>query len=151
MAIPDPNNGGSRRRPAFTLIEVLVVIVVISVLAAIVGPEVFRHVDTANEAAARTQIESLGAALDSYRLDNGRYPTTAQGLDALREIPTADPRPTNWRGPYLTREVPLDPWDAPYVYVSPGAMNTHSYDLMSLGGDGQMGGEGVDADITNWD
>jgi general secretion pathway protein G len=139
-----------RQRPGFTLIEILVVIAVISVLAALVAPNVFRHVGTAKDAAARSQIEMLGAALDAYRLDNGRYPVTAQGLDALWQEPTAEPRPTNWRGPYLRKAVPLDPWGNPYIYVSPGELSPHGYDLLSLGADGLPGGEGDDADITSF-
>src|SRR5918996_1982074 len=140
-----------RARNGFTLIEILVVIAVISVLAALVAPNVFRHVGTAKDAAARSQIEMLGAALDAYRLDNGRYPTAAQGLDALWTEPAAEPRPTNWRGPYLRKAVPLDPWNNAYVFLSPGEVNRQGYDLLSLGADGQPGGEGEDADIVNWE
>jgi len=135
-------------RPGFTLIEILVVIVVISLLAALVAPNVFRHVGTAKDAAAKSQIEMLGAALDAYRLDNGRYPTTEQGLEALWTEPTLEPRATNWRGPYTRKAIPLDPWNNPYVYVSPGQLNRMGYDLMSYGADGVVGGEGEDADIT---
>lgn len=138
------------RRGGFTLIEIVVVITVIAIMATLVAPNVFRHVGTAQDATARTQIEMLGAALDAYRLDNGRYPTTQQGLLALREAPSAEPRPRNWRGPYLRRDVPLDPWDAAYVYRSPGDENANGFDLMSYGADGQPGGEGDGADITNW-
>jgi general secretion pathway protein G len=141
----------SNTRSGFTLIEILVVIVVISVLAALVGPVVFKHVGAAKDAAARQQMESLGAALDSYRLDNGRYPSTVQGLDALMMVPNAEPRPVNWRGPYLRKAVPLDPWGNPYVYASPGQVNPNGYDLASLGADGQPGGEGEDADVTSWE
>ena len=91
---------------------------------------------------------SAGAALDAYRLDNGRYPTTAQGLEALYTLPTAEPRPTNWRGPYLRKRVPVDPWTNPYIFESPGKVNTTGYDLISLGADGAPGGEGEDADIA---
>lgn len=136
-----------RARPGFTLIEVLVVIAVISVLAALVAPNVFRHVGTAKDAAARSQMEMLGAALDAYRLDNGRYPTTRQGLDALWREPTQDPRPTGWRGPYLRKAVPNDPWGTPYIYTSPGERSPRGFDLLSLGADGVPGGEGEDADI----
>ena len=139
------------RRSGFTLIEILVVIAVISLLAALVAPNIFRHVGTAKDAAARSQIEMLGAALDAYRLDNGRYPTTAQGLDALWTEPAAEPRPTNWRGPYLRKAVPLDPWNNAYVFLSPGEVNRQGYDLLSLGADGEPGGEGDDADIVNWE
>jgi general secretion pathway protein G len=138
-----------RARGGFTLIEILVVIAVISLLAALVAPNVFRHVGTAKDAAARSQIEMLGAALDAYRLDNGRYPTTDQGLEALWEEPTAEPRPSNWRGPYLRKAVPMDPWNSPYLYASPGELHANGYDIVTLGADGQPGGEGEDADITN--
>lgn len=140
----------ARARRAFTLIELLVVIGVLGILAALVAPNVFRHVSSAKDVAARSQIELLGAALDAYRLDNDRYPTTAQGLEALRREPTSDPVPTNWRGPYLRKEVPTDPWGHPYVYRSPGVANPWSYDLLSYGRDGREGGDGEDADITNW-
>jgi general secretion pathway protein G len=138
-----------RARSGFTLIEILVVIAVIAVLAALVAPNVFRHVGAAKEAAARSQIEMLGAALDAYRLDNGRYPTTVQGLKALWEQPDLEPRPSNWRGPYLRKQVPQDPWGNGYVYVSPGEQNARGYDLTSLGADGHRGGEVEDSDIPN--
>src|SRR5512141_1071908 len=98
----------SRARSGFTLIELLVVIVVLGVLASLVAPNIFRHVGTAKETTARAQIEMLGAALDAYRLDTGRYPTTEQGLAALWQEPTTEPRATTWRGPYLRKAVPLD-------------------------------------------
>ena len=136
-------------RRAFTLIEILVVIVVIAILATLVAPSVFQHVGEAKETTAKSQIEMIGAGLDAYRLHNGAYPTTEQGLTALWEAPSIDP-PARWRGPYLRKQVPLDPWDHPYVYVSPGEVNPNGYDLMSLGADGQPGGEGENADITSW-
>ena len=138
------------RRAGFTLIELLVVIVVIGMLAALVAPNVFSHVGTSKVAAARSQIELLGAALDAYRLDSDYYPTEAQGLEALRREPLAEPRPRGWRGPYLKKDVPLDPWGRAYVYRSPGVVNPSSYDLLSLGRDGQEGGEGEDADVSSW-
>jgi general secretion pathway protein G len=141
----------ARARGGFTLIEILVVIAVIAVLAALVAPNVFRHVGAAKDAAARSQMEMLGAALDAYRLDNGRYPTTAQGLEALWDEPAVEPRPTNWRGPYLRKRVPPDPWGNPYLYAYPGELNARGYDLLSLGADGQPGGEGEDTDIKNWE
>jgi general secretion pathway protein G len=150
MASPGERRGLRARRAGFTLIEILVVIAVIAVLAALVAPNVFRHVGTAKDAAARSQIEMLGAALDAYRLDNGRYPTTAQGLDALWQQPTLEPRPTNWRGPYLRKSVPADPWGNAYVYLSPGEVNERGYDLVSYGADGVPGGEDEDADITSY-
>lgn len=145
-------NGKRRRgrKAGFTLIEILVVIAVLAMLAALVAPNVFQHVGTAKDATARSQIELLGAALDAYRLDNGRYPTTEQGLDALQRQPVSEPIPSNWRGPYLRKEVPVDPWGTPYIYLSPGEVNPRGYDLLSLGADGVPGGEEEDADIVSW-
>jgi len=134
-------------RRGFTLIEMLVVIVVITVLASLVGPMVFRNVGDLKVAAARAQIELLGLALEQYRLDNDYFPSTAQGLAALRELPIGDPPVRNWRGPYLRKAVPLDPWGRAYVYVSPGVVNPQSYDLSSYGRDGQPGGVGEDEDL----
>jgi len=111
----------------FTLIEILVVIIVLGLLAALVGPRILGRVSEAKSAAARTQIELLGLALDNYRLDNGSYPTTEQGLAALQVIPTRDPIPLNWRGPYLRKAVPLDPWGRAYLYKSPGEQNASGY------------------------
>lgn len=145
-----------RLRPArptssgFTLIEILVVIVVLGVLATLVAPNVFRHVGSAKESAARSQIEMLGAALDAYRLDNSRYPTTEQGLAALWDDPGGDPHSKRWRGPYLKKAVPVDPWGNAYVYRSPGEHSRLGYDLLSRGADGRPGGEGEDADVTSW-
>ena len=137
-------------RAGFTLIEILVVIAVIAMLAALVAPNVFQHVGTAKDATARSQIELLGAALDAYRLDNGRYPTGDQGLEALQVQPTIQPLPTNWRGPYLRKAVPVDPWGFPFIYLSPGEINPRRYDLLSLGADGEPGGEGEDTDVVSW-
>ena len=137
------------KRSGFTLIEILVVIVVIAILATLVAPNVFQHVGAAKDATAKSQIEMLGAALDAYRLDAGAYPTTQQGLQSLVEVPTVD-APTSWRGPYLRKAVPLDPWRRPYVYLSPGEVNTTGYDLLSYGADGLPGGEGDNADVLSW-
>ena len=139
-----------QNRAGFTLIEILVVIAVIAMLAALVAPNVFQHVGTAKDATARSQIELLGAALDAYRLDNGRYPTTDQGLEALRVHPNIQPLPSSWNGPYLRKDVPLDPWGLPYLYLCPGEINIRNYDLFSLGADGEVGGEGEDADVVSW-
>jgi len=141
----------TRDRLGFTLIEILVVIIVLGVLAALVAPNVFSHVGTAKDVAARSQIELFGAALDAYRLDNDGYPSTTQGLEALRREPLSDPRPRNWRGPYLRKEIPLDPWGRPYEYRSPGVANPWAYDLVSYGRDGQEGGEGENADVRSWE
>jgi general secretion pathway protein G len=139
----------SSHRSGFTLIEILVVIVVIAILATLVAPNIFQHVGAAKDATAKSQIEMLGAALDAYRLDNGRYPSTEQGLNALWEKPTVDP-PTNWRAPYLRKPVPVDPWGRPYMYLFPGQVNTEGYDLLSYGADGKPGGTGEDADLLSW-
>ena len=135
----------------FTLIELLVVISVIAILAGLVGPMVFRNVGDAKVSAARAQIELFALALDQYRLDNDFYPGSTQGLAALRERPTGDPEARNWRGPYLRKAIPLDPWGRPYNYQSPGQANPDSYDLLSLGRDGQPGGNGEDADVMSWE
>jgi general secretion pathway protein G len=142
-------SGLNRRRSGFTLIEILVVIVVIAILATLVAPNIFQHVGAAKSATAKSQIEMLGAALDAYRLDNGRYPSTEQGLNALWEKPTIDP-PANWRAPYLRKPVPLDPWGHPYAYLFPGQVNTTGYDLLTYGADGKPGGDNEDADILSW-
>jgi general secretion pathway protein G len=126
-----------------------VVIVVIAVLATFVAPNLFRNVDDAKVATARAQIESLATALDTYRLDNGRYPTTAQGLGALWQKPMIDP-PANWTEPYVRKAVPDDPWGRPYVYEAPGRVNPTGFDLLSYGADGKPGGEGDNADILSW-
>ena len=129
----------------FTLIELMVVLVIIGVLAALIVPNVLERADDARISAARTDVRSLQQALRLYRLDNLRYPTAEQGLAALVSRPSAEAAP-NWR-PYLDR-LPQDPWGRPYVYANPG---THSeVDVLSLGADGRPGGEGVNADVGSW-
>jgi len=140
----------TRSRHGFTLIELLVVIAIIATLAAVVAPSIFRNVGDAKVSAAKSQIELLALALNSYRLDNDAFPSTDQGLEALREPSTTGDAPRNWKGPYLSRVVPVDPWGRPYLYVSPGHVNAQSFDLYSLGKDGREGGDGEDADITSW-
>jgi general secretion pathway protein G len=130
----------------FTLIELLVVIVVLGLLVGLVGPRLFGRVGQSKTAAARAQIELLGAALDQYRLDVGAYPTGAQGLGALQ----ANPNVTNWNGPYLKRAVPADPWGQPYKYQCCPGQNG-DYDLWSEGADAAPGGEGESADVASWD
>jgi general secretion pathway protein G len=134
-----------RNQRGFTLMELLVVIIIIGVLAALVGPKFFGRVDEAKQKAAKAQIELFGAALDGLRLDVGRYPTTEEGLKALREKPAGM---DNWKGPYLPKEIPADPWGSPYVYKSPGANG--DYDLISFGKDKAEGGDGDNRDIVSW-
>lgn len=130
----------------FTLIELMVVIIILGILATLVGPKMFGRVDEAKQKAAATQIELFGTALDSFRLDVGRYPTTAEGLEALiNPVSGLD----SWNGPYLKKRViPLDPWGNPYVYESPGRYS--DYDLISYGADKMEGGEDVNEDIVSW-
>ena len=137
-------------RAGFTLIEMLVVIIVIGLLAGLVGPRILGRVSEARTATAHTQIELFGLALDNYRLDNGGYPTTEQGLAALQEKPARDSVALNWRGPYLKKAIPSDPWGRPYNYASPGEHSPTTYDLWTFGRDGQEGGEGDDADVVSW-
>lgn len=140
----------SRARNGFTLIELLVVIAIIATLAAVVAPAVLGNVGDAKRSAAKSQIQILTLALDQYRLDNGTYPTSAQGLVALEVAPAGDASVPNWRGPYLRQAIPLDPWGRPYLFVSPGVQNPTGFDLYSLGNDGRAGGTGDDADVTSW-
>lgn len=135
------------RRSGFTLLEVMVVILVLGLLAGLVGPQIFGRVSEARTTTAGTQLELLGVALDNYRLDNGFYPTTEQGLEALRERPARAPTPANWRGPYLRKAVPPDPWGRPYVYRSPPEGGGAGFELKTLGADGVPGGGGEDADV----
>ena len=132
----------------FTLIELLVVILILSLLVAIVAPRILGRTDEARKTAAQVQIKQLEGALNLFRLDNGFYPTTEQGLEALVTKPTISPIPSKWReGGYLPK-VPQDPWGKNFVYLSPG---THGeYDLVCYGADGEPGGEGKDEDIQNW-
>ena len=128
----------------------LVVLAIIATLAAVVAPAIFRNAGDAKIQAARSQIETFGLALDAYRLDSDTYPSSDQSLGALWEKPTSGELPRNWRGPYLRRRVPDDPWGRPYIYAAPGKQNPTTYDLYTLGRDGKRGGAGEDADITSW-
>jgi general secretion pathway protein G len=137
---------GAARTRGFTLIELMVVLVIIGVLAALIVPNVLDRADDARVTAAKTDIANLGQALKLYKLDNQRYPTAAQGLQALVAKPTTDPVPANWR-PYLEK-LPGDPWGRPYHYLQPGIKG--EVDVLSFGADGKAGGEGKDADIGSW-
>jgi general secretion pathway protein G len=138
------------RRAGFTLIELLVVIAIIATLATVVAPDLIRHVSTAKSQAARSQIDALSLALEAYRMDNDRYPTTAEGLTALRVPPGSKISQLKWNGPYLRRDVPADPWGRAFVYLAPGAANPQSFDLFTLGRDGIAGGQKEDGDVTSW-
>jgi general secretion pathway protein G len=136
---------GSLNDRGFTFFEILVVVTIIGLLAALVGPKLWNRISGGKQVAAKAQIELFGTALDAFRLDIGRYPTTEEGLKALREKPSgAD----NWTGPYLPKEIPLDPWKNPFVYKCPGEHG--DYDLISYGADKVEGGEGESQDVVSW-
>ena len=137
-----PKNPGR----GFTLIEMLVVLVIIGMLAALVGPKLFGRVDSSKVKTAEVQIKMFKGSLETFRLDVGRFPTQAEGLLVLNQAPTDERVRAKWRGPYLDQEVPLDPWGNPYLYSLPGA-NGQPFALYSFGGDGKRGGEGTDADV----
>jgi len=142
----DRKSERARRAPnGFTLIELLIVMIILGLLAALVAPKMFQKVGSSKQKAAKAQIAMLGTALDAFRLDVGSYPSADEGLDALRKNPNRE----TWDGPYLPKDVPRDPWGHPYVYRSPGEHG--DYDLVSLGADGQDGGEGENADVLSWD
>ncbi len=133
------------RFQGFTLLELLVVMVIIGLLAAYVGPKYFSQIGKSEVKTAKAQIVGFEKALQQYRLDVGRYPTTEEGLQALMTKPA---NVSKWGGPYLEKKLPNDPWDRPYIYVSPGEHG--DVDISSMGRDGRPGGDGLDADITNW-
>ena len=135
----------------FTLIELLVVILILGLLAGIIGPRLFGHTDEAKQTKARVQIENLGSALKMYKIDNDRFPTTEQGLEALVSQPQSGNVPKKWKkGGYLAKkQIPLDPWGNEYVYLSPGVND--DFDITSYGADGAPGGEGIDRDINSWE
>lgn len=132
----------------FTLIEVMVVVVILGVLAALIVPKIMGRPDEARAAAARQDIATLMQALKLYRLDNRRYPTTEQGLQALVSRPAAAPVPENWKAGGYVERLPLDPWGKPYQFLNPGLRG--EIDVFSFGADGIAGGEGTDGDIGNW-
>jgi general secretion pathway protein G len=134
-----------RNKRGFTLVELLIVMVIIGMLAALVFPRLIPKVGKGKQSAAKAQIELLGQALDQFRLDTGRYPTTSEGLNAL----AANPGIPNWDGPYLRKALPNDPWGRPYHYEAPGSHG--DYDLLSYGADGSPGGEEENKDIASWE
>lgn len=136
----------SKIQKGFTLLELMVVLVIIGVLGALIAPNVLGRADEARVTAAKTDISNIMQALKLYKLDNHRYPTTEQGLQALVERPSSGPTPANWKS-YLDK-LPADPWKTPYQYLNPGVKG--EVDVMSFGADGKSGGEGNDADIGSW-
>lgn len=147
---PIPMTPGSAARghdAGVTLIEMMVVLVIIAIVAALIVPNVIGRPDEARATVARTDVRTIAASLEMYRLDNRGYPTTTQGLEALVSRPAAPPAPPNWASGGYLPQLPTDPWGNPYLYRSPG--ETGPYDLISLGADGEPGGEGVDADIVS--
>ena len=135
-----------RSRAGVTLIEMLVVVMIIALFAALVAPSMFKQSDKARVTAAQAQINNFTTALGSYKLDTGVFPTTEEGLQALRVAPN---NLAQWQGPYLPKEVPLDPWRRPYIYKYPGEHGDEP-EIISYGADGQAGGEGINADILSW-
>ncbi len=135
------------KQTGFTLLELLVVVVIIGLLASYVGPKYFGQIGKSKTQTAKAQIDSFDKALETYRIDVGHLPTTAQGLAALAAAPAGEGL---WKGPYLKKAVPQDPWGNAYVYSSPGNDPAHEYEIISYGRDGQSGGTGEDADVTSW-
>lgn len=135
-----------RASSGFTLMELLIVLVIIGLLAALVGPILFQRINPAKQSVARAQIENLMTALDSYFIDTGHFPTVQQGLNALRAKPENE---TKWAGPYLKKEIPKDPWGNPFQYRTPG--RNGGYEITSLGADGKEGGDGENQDINSWE
>ncbi|MCX7602644.1 MAG: type II secretion system major pseudopilin GspG [Bryobacteraceae bacterium] len=144
MASRNPDRRARRR--GITLIEMLVVLTIIALFAALVAPKLLSKSDTARVTAARAQINAFMTALGAYKLDTGTYPTTEMGLQALRVRPQNVPQ---WQGPYLPQDIPVDPWGRPYIYRYPGEHGDEP-EIICLGADGQPGGEGINADIVSW-
>lgn len=140
-----------RPRRGFTLLELVIVIAIIAVLASVVAPNLVRHAGDAKVQAARSQIEMLGLALEAYHLDLDDYPRSADGLEALRVRPAEVSDTEIWRGPYIKRDVPTDPWGRPYVYRYPGLVDSTTFEILTLGRDGIPGGTGDDRDMNSWE
>jgi general secretion pathway protein G len=135
-----------KNRQGFTLMELLVVLVIIGLLAALVGPSLYQRIKPAKQSAASAQISNFSTALDTFFVDVGRYPTTQEGLLALRKKPDGVAK---WNGPYVKKEIPLDPWGNPYQYRAPG--RNGGFDIISFGADGREGGEDENKDINSWE
>ena len=141
-----------KKLKAFSLVEIMVAIIILVTITLLIVPRLTGKTEKARRSAALIDIESgISAALDEYEADNGRYPTTEQGLKALNKKPISSPIPNNWQGPYIKKKKILDPWGLKYQYKSPGEHNKMSYDLSSFASDGKKGGAGIDKDINNWD
>ena len=138
--------GSARTQAGFTLMELLLVLVIVGLLAAVVGPTLYQRIKPAKETAVRVQIENFATALDNFMVDLGRYPTMQEGLAVLRTQPG---NLEKWNGPYLKKEMPNDPWGTPYTYRTPG--RSGGYEIVSYGADGREGGEGENADINSWE
>ncbi len=141
-----------KRIKGFTLIEVLIAIAIIALLTSIIGVSYTAYLRKARKITAKSQISNLSMAIETYFIDNNNYPTQQQGLKSLVHKPTVSPIPQDWNGPYLnSNKIPKDPWGNEYIYKYPGIQNPNSYDLYTLGKDGEIGGEGEDQDIGNWE
>lgn len=137
---------GKKGKNGFTLIEVVIVVIIMGLIAALIVPNLFKKVEKSKRQLAKIQITLLENAIKEFKLDTGRYPTTAEGLEALMEQPENVP---NWDGPYLEKNLPKDPWNRQYLYKYPG--KKYIFEITSLGADGKEGGEKEDKDITNWE